>query len=44
MSGRFQTSNITGVKEMSVNEKTEFLVWYEKQKSVVFNNRQMLEY
>jgi hypothetical protein len=32
-----------GVNEMGVIERTEFLVWYEEQKSVVFNNRQMLE-
>jgi hypothetical protein len=27
-----------GVKEMGVSEQTEFLAWYEEQKSVVFNN------
>jgi hypothetical protein len=31
------------VKEMSVSERTEFLAWYVEQKSVVFNNRQILE-
>jgi TRAP-type mannitol/chloroaromatic compound transport system substrate-binding protein len=28
---------------MSVSERTEFLAWYEEQKSVVFNNKQVLE-
>jgi hypothetical protein len=32
-----------GVNEMGVSERTEFLAWYEEQKSVVFNNRQTLE-
>jgi uncharacterized protein (DUF3084 family) len=28
---------------MGVRERNEILAWYEEQKSVVFNNRQMLE-
>jgi hypothetical protein len=28
---------------VGVSERTEFLAWYEEQKSVVFNNRQTLE-
>jgi hypothetical protein len=31
-----------GVEEMRIGERTEFLAWYEEQKSVVFNNRQVL--
>jgi hypothetical protein len=31
------------VNEMGVSERTEFLAWYEEEKSVVFNNRQTLE-
>jgi hypothetical protein len=32
-----------GVEERSIGERNEFLAWYEEQKSMVFNNRQMLE-
>jgi hypothetical protein len=32
-----------GVNEMGVSDRTEFLAWYEEQKSVVFDNRQTLE-
>jgi hypothetical protein len=32
-----------GVEEMSVGERTEFLAWYETQKSAVFDNRRDLE-
>jgi hypothetical protein len=32
-----------GVNKIGVSERTEFLAWYEEEKSVVFNNRQTLE-
>jgi hypothetical protein len=36
-------SSYYGVEEMSVGERAEFLTWYEKQKSEVFENRRELE-
>jgi hypothetical protein len=43
MLGRFQNPSDYGVEEMSAGERTEFLAWYEEQKSLAFNNRQVLE-
>jgi hypothetical protein len=31
------------VQKRSIGERTEYLVWYEEQKYLVFNNRQVLE-
>jgi hypothetical protein len=41
--GQIPDTEYYGVNEMGVSESTEFLAWYEEQKSVVFNNRQTLE-
>jgi hypothetical protein len=41
--GQIPGTEYYGVNEMGVSERTEFLAWYEAQKSVVFNNRQILE-
>jgi hypothetical protein len=40
--GQIRDIEYYGINEM-VSERTEFLAWYEEQKSVVFNNRQTLE-
>ena len=32
-----------GVNEMSVSERKDFFIWYEGQKSKVFDNRHVLE-
>jgi hypothetical protein len=41
--GQIPDTEYYGVNEMGVSERTEFLAWYEEQKSAGFNNRQMLE-
>jgi hypothetical protein len=41
--GQLPDTEYYGVNGMGVSERTEFLAWYEEQKSVVFNNRQTLE-
>jgi hypothetical protein len=41
--GQIPDTGYYGVNEMGVSERTEFLAWYEEQKSVVFNNGQTLE-
>jgi G:T-mismatch repair DNA endonuclease (very short patch repair protein) len=41
--GQIPAPEYYGVNEMGVIERTEFLPCYDEQKSVVFNNRQMLE-
>ena len=32
-----------GVEDMNVGERTEFLEWYDSQRSVLFDNRRVLE-
>jgi hypothetical protein len=41
--GQIQDIEYYGVNEIGMSERSEFLAWYEEQKSVVFNNRQTLE-
>jgi hypothetical protein len=36
--GQISDTEYYGLNEMGVSEHTEFLAWYEEQKSVVFNN------
>ena len=39
---RFPTRHY-GVEEMSAGERTEFLEWYDSQRSMAFDNRSLLE-
>jgi hypothetical protein len=41
--GEIPARSYYGVNKMSVGERTEFLAWYEEQKTAVFYNREVLE-
>ena len=41
--GSIPDASYYGVEEMSVGERTEFLEWYDIQRSVLFDNKRVLE-